>query len=72
MFTAGLGKTSDSTEELGKVAGEREVFKSLLKLLPPSIFFQISGRKWKDGKTVEGGFHGNTKSYSKDVQGKVF
>ncbi|KAK0149127.1 LINE-1 reverse transcriptase [Merluccius polli] len=36
-------------EELAEVAGEREVWASLLRLLPPPTRPRISGRRWMDG-----------------------
>ncbi|MEQ2228910.1 hypothetical protein ILYODFUR_013486, partial [Ilyodon furcidens] len=45
-FSADLGIPLD---ELAQVAGEREVWVSLLRLLPPQPDPRISGRQWLDG-----------------------
>lgn len=37
------------TDELEEMAGLREVWASLFRLLPPGIRIQISGKKWMDG-----------------------
>lgn len=50
-----LGNDSVSpTDELEEMAGVREVWASLFRLLPPAIRIQISGKKkWMNGRMDE-------------------
>ncbi|TWW77310.1 Proton-coupled folate transporter Heme carrier protein 1 PCFT/HCP1 [Takifugu flavidus] len=49
-LSTGLGTPGDPSDELEEVAGEREVWASLLRLLPaPATRPRISGREWMDG-----------------------